>query len=209
MPEIAPGTLYNPFLHNGTDTQLQTLLLTGIVVAGKTARPQQEKLARFLAVMRRNVQGCDITFGRHVRNPTPFEALGFADSLYIREQLEAVRMGQYARITPAFIQLGEQKPDLRAITRDQLCGFHGLGMKTASFFLLFTRVKAGLACLDVHILRYMRELNLCDNIPNTTPGSRRKYLELEKVFLNHCQVLDRDPAELDFEIWLARNRGDK
>ena len=46
------GTVYNPMLLNGTDAQLQKLLMTGVVVAGKVARIQQEKLDEFLLQLR-------------------------------------------------------------------------------------------------------------------------------------------------------------
>jgi len=198
-----PGTVYNPFLYDATDDRLQYFFLTGIVVAGKVARQQQDKLQKFTQLLRARVGEAPHIF-------SAIRKLITIDGVHgLNDLLKQVKMGQYTRITAAFTKAASPELDLRTCTRDQLCEIPGVGMKTASFFILFTRPKAGIACLDTHILAYMREKQLAPGIPSVTPGSKALYLALEKVFLKHCYELDRDPAELDFAIWLERNHGDK
>ena len=126
----------------------------------------------------------------------------------LRAMLEVVRMGQYTRITRAFAALACAGIQLRTCSRDALVQIPGIGMKTASYFILFSRRGASVASLDTHILAFMDEHRLAPNIPSSTPAGKR-YLELEQVFIRHCDARSRDIAELDFEIWKARNRGEK
>ncbi len=198
------GTVYNPFLYNASLEQLQKYLLLAVVVAGKVDRIKQEKLDQFL----RNASDARATEGFHP-HASPFELILYLIQFnLLRKSLEGVRMGQYTRVEKAYRTLVCKNLDLRTCSRDDLCEIPGIGMKTASFFILFSRPKVLVACLDTHILQYMAENRLADNIPRATP-TRKRYLELEKVFIEHCQVQDLDIAEYDFSIWLARNRGDK
>ncbi len=199
------GTVYNPFLFNGTDTELQRLLITGVLVAGKVARQQQDKFQKFeLALWRRSGRDAPNLFAG-IRRVVAMD--GWSG---IEDMLKAVKLGKY-NLTIAALQRMVAQPvlDLRTCTRDALTVIPGVGMKTASFFILFTRRNAGIACLDAHILRYLRQNGLAPSAPAVTPGSRKRYLELEQVFLKHAAELSRDPGELDFEIWLKNNRGDK
>jgi hypothetical protein len=204
------GTVYNPFIYDGTDAQLQWMLLLGIVVAGKVARTQEMKLRRFLGAV--NAYAFELEPDKH----TPFSALRALTRCnrpehpadMIRFYLEAVKMGQYSRIAPAFTQLATSDIDLRACSRDDICGIHGIGLKTASFFILFSRRDAAVACLDTHILAFMKEKGITADVPRQ-PRSRKDYLRLETAFIDYCKNLGRPIGEVDFEIWLARNRGDK
>jgi hypothetical protein len=198
------GTVYNPFLYEGSDAQLQQMILLGVCVAGKVARQQEAKLGQFFENLRKgSCKDC----------ATPFEAIRCITScrggrFQLEMELRHVKMGQYSRIVPAFAALAESDLDLRTCSREDLCKIHGIGMKTASFFILFTRRDSNVACLDVHILAWMRETGLAPDAPKSSPD-RITYLLLEAIFLNYCKQQNRPPGEVDFEIWLARNRGDK
>jgi len=209
MPDSQPqsGTVYNPFLYNASIEQLQKYLLLAVVVAGKVARIQQEKLDQFLAEQARCYQrdkppGCPVY-------PTPFDLVRYCIQFHnnLRQELELVRMGQYTRVEKAYRALVCKKLDLKTCSWDDLCEIPGIGMKTASFFILFSRRDARLACLDTHILAYLREYGYPD-APRSTPPPKT-YLKWEAIFLARCDELFRNPAEFDFEVWKARNYGDK
>jgi hypothetical protein len=197
-PTAESGTVYNPFLYDATPGQLERFLLIGVCVAGKVARQQQEKFDMFEMLLWR----------RHRDARSLFALLRAAGEQEVYDTLRVVKMGQYARITAAFMGLARSALELESCTRDQLCDIKGIGMKTASFFILFTRRYAPISCLDVHILNYLRETGLAPHAPRATPGSLKLYLDLEAIFVKHAQELGRPTGELDFEIWLKRNRGD-
>jgi hypothetical protein len=198
------GTVDNPLLpKNATDSQLQRFALLGPFVAGKNATVQQQKLHRFLD---------DLRFLAPPQHQTPFDCLRYIRGLEgdagIRRLLEEHKVGQYGRLTKTLLHFLDADWDLRSCTRDQLVDTPGISFKTASFFLMFSRDAdmACLDCLDVHLLRWMRNHpDFPDDIPLQTPPPRR-YLELEKLFLDHCVRENRRPYELDFEIWSANRR---
>lgn len=205
------GTVYNPMLLNGTDAQLQKLLMTGVVVAGKVARIQQEKLDAFLLQLRNHLVAHKSPYANH----TPFDqvsaVLGSAGGeLVIEQLLKSVKLGKYKLLLASFQAMAWGCYDLRTCTREDLCNIPGVGMKTASFFILFTRPGVRMCCLDTHILQYMKEHELADDVPRV-PRSKKDYLRLEQAFLRYCDEKHphETPAEVDFNIWLARNVGDK
>lgn len=55
-----------------------------------------------------------------------------------------------------------------------------------------------IACLDTHVLKYLGELG--HDVPKTTPTGK-KYRELEKAFIEHCDEVGKDIATLDLEVW--------
>ena len=80
----------------------------------------------------------------------------------------------------------------------------GLGMKEASHFLRNVGIR-GLAILDRHILRTLRELGVINELPKSL--TRRKYLELEEKFLETARELGLNPDVLDLVMW-ARKTGE-
>jgi hypothetical protein len=210
------GTVYNPMLLNGTDAQLQKLLMTGVVIAGKVARIQQEKLDEFLLQLRNHLVAHKIP--GTLRN-LPFGLVaGVLTERYGQLRLEQimknVKLGKYTLLSQSFCTMTKlwksNELDLRACTREDLCKIPGVGMKTASFFILFTRPGVRMCCLDTHILQYMAEHKLADKIPRQ-PRSEADYLRLEQAFLKYCDEKhpNESVADVDFNIWLERNVGDK
>lgn len=80
----------------------------------------------------------------------------------------------------------------------------GLGYKEASHFLRNIGFR-GLAILDRHILRTLKELGALDEVPRSL--NERTYLELEKVFLRVAEELQIPPDALDLLMW-ARKTGE-
>jgi len=67
--------------------------------------------------------------------------------------------------------------------------------------LLYTRRNLAVACLDTHILKYLREETQTPNVPLTTPNVKLEYRRLEDAFLRIVQASNKSVAEFDFEIW--------
>lgn len=90
--------------------------------------------------------------------------------------------------------------DLKTCPLESFHNIPGLhGMKTHRFFVLHTRKDARVACLDTHILKFLSYYT-DEEVPKSTPA-RKKYLELEKMFLDIADALRVHPAILDLRIW--------
>jgi len=87
------------------------------------------------------------------------------------------------------------------VLRDRLVkNVTGLGMKEASHFLRnigFTE----LAIIDRHILRHLKAERLVGGIDKNL--SRRRYLLLEKKFIEYAAKQGLSPAEMDLLIWAS------
>lgn len=77
----------------------------------------------------------------------------------------------------------------------------GLGYKEASHFLRNTG-HFGVAILDRHILKIMKEYSLIPAIPKTL--TRKRYLEIEKVLSRLAETVDMPLGVLDFYLWFMR-----
>jgi hypothetical protein len=163
----------------------EEFMLFTICVAAKDAKQQARKLEEFLRLL--------------PPGDTPFERIRRAGD--VRSALEQVRMGQYTRIAKAFQALASSGVDLETVTTEELERTPGVGLKTSRFFVLHSRPGARVACLDTHILRYMRE-ELGVPAPKSTPTSPARYHELERKFLDHCDAIGREPSDLDLDIWV-------
>jgi thermostable 8-oxoguanine DNA glycosylase len=199
----------DPFLYNATPQQLENQILFSAFVAGKTARIQQKKLEQFWSIVYSNSTQ---KLKQNWRELGPSGILTEFTAEQIDGFLRGCRSGQYTRlvnfITKVFPDIRSCKLDLRKCSRDRLCEYPGFNMKSASFFLLFTRpeMEDKIACLDTHILAYLRDELGVAKVPKSTPA-RKRYLVLEQTWLRHKRRLKRNGAELDFEIWKRRSRG--
>lgn len=168
-----------------TEAELEELVLFCTAVGGKTARFIAAALAEFLCAH---------------EGSSPFDAirrLKRADRL--GEAIRASRLGKHRRLARAFAELTESGLDLRTCSVDELEAIHGIGPKTARFFVLHSRPDQALAVLDTHILRFMRQRGF-RNIPVATPTGRR-YRDIEAKFLALAAREGRDAAEFDLAIW--------
>lgn len=83
--------------------------------------------------------------------------------------------------------------------RNLICNeIYGIGMKESSHFLRNIGFN-GLAILDRHILNNLVKFNLFSEIPNI--NSPKKYIEVEKVFLDFSYRLNIPIDELDLLFW--------
>jgi hypothetical protein len=160
------------------------------VVAGKTAYIQARLLDRFLAGL--------------AEGDTPFAKLRQAIAQDTFEgQLRASRLGQYNRLSRAI--RGSLSLDLRHCTVAELEAIHGVGPKTARFFLTYARPHSRYAIIDTHTLKLLREAGY--TVPRATP-SGRKYLDLEQTVLALADAAGMTPADYDLSNWLRWSRRD-
>jgi thermostable 8-oxoguanine DNA glycosylase len=179
---INPTTITN---FNRTEEELEEFLMFAILVAGKTAKTQAEKLDAFLTDYR--------------SDRSPFQYLEHIIANYsLTKEMMKHKLGQYKRLLSAFTGILKFKGNLKNVTIDELESISGIGSKTARFFLLHSRKDAQFAVLDTHILKWLREQG--HNAPKATP-TKKKYAVLEKIFLTEASKREILPADLDLQIW--------
>lgn len=169
-----------------SERELQVLLLFWICAAGKKATTAARNLERLL------LHGSDI-FGSN----EPFEIIRrFGANL--AESMRAHGIGCYNNKSKSMLDLVGKNLNLRICSVSDLESVRGIGPKTARCFLMHSRRDARFAGLDTHALKYMRDQGL--DVPKSTP-SGKKYLELEKKFLEMADRSGKTLAEFDLEIW--------
>ena len=172
---------------NRDTNQLESFWLFCMFVAGKNSDYASRCLSKLIHGMSK--RGYDGIFNY-------FKDLG-RDGIH--NVLVANRIGQYGRLTKGIMQSLDL--DLETCTLDDLLAIHGVGNKTARFFLLHTR-GGDYAVLDTHILSWMRSHGVPD-APKNTPTNTKKYKELEKQFrlLSRLNFPYLSDAQIDLLIW--------
>ena len=194
---------YNITNFNRTEEELQLFLLFCIVVAGKTAYIQADKLEQFLCSVNERLM--------MPLRVSPFQTIkSAAQHGILMDEIQKAKLGQYKKIYSAFKYIAENKYDLRKTTPDQLEVIPGVGMKSSRFFLLHSDLnyKNNIAILDTHILKFIKE-NIDDRAPKSTPTIRVTYKYWEDVFLHWCELNDKNVADFDLEVWKSYARTKK
>jgi len=174
-----------------TTAELQAFFLFGLFCAGKNS----DYAAKCLAKLLNTIEG-----------ETPFEVLKNLGEIGIYNALCASRIGQYNRLTRAV--MGAVDLDLATCSLEDLMNVHGVGQKTARFFLLHTRPDCQCAVLDTHILKWLRENQESDafknGVPQSTPTNVKQYLALEKqfLFLARLNFPFMSIADIDLTLWM-------
>ena len=181
---IYPHEILN---HNRTNAELQELLIFCICAAGKRSGQQAVKVEIFLTPDRSKRLNC-----------LPFTFIKGCTDRQLLFWMKYAGLGQYTKLMKAFRQVVEL--DVRTCTLDQLEGVHGIGPKTARFFLMMSRPNQRHAILDTHILKWLNSEHGID-VPKSSPSSHKVYHKLEGIFLNICDRLKVNPAEFDLQIW--------
>jgi hypothetical protein len=171
-----------------TVVELEEMALFSLLVAGKNALTTAKGLDRFL---QRSHIGLD--------EFQPFVSLRPFTQNNIETMLSASGIGCYKSKSIGVHQLVHSGIDLRTCSADDLEKIHGIGLKTSRMFILHSRRNAEVACLDVHILRYMADRKY--DVPKTTPSSKKKYLEIQDRFLTLARGSGLSVAEFDLQIW--------
>ena len=191
---------YNITNYSRIEEELQLFLLFCIVVAGKTAYIQAEKLEQFLCSVNERLMLPE--------NVKPFQTIKSAEQHGIlMEEIQNAKLGQYRKIYAGFKFITEYKFDLRNTTTEQLEEIPGVGMKSSRFFLLHSdeTYKDKIAILDTHILKFIKE-NIDERAPKSTPTIRVTYKFWEDMFLYWCEKNNKNVAEFDLETWKSYAR---
>lgn len=196
---------YNITNFNRTEEELQLFLLFCIVVAGKTAYIQAEKLEQFLNSVNKRLMMSEHTL--------PFQSIKSAEQHDILfEEIKLAKLGQYKKINAGFKYISEREYNLRRMTPKLLEEIPGVGMKTSRFFLLHSDsfYKDKIAILDTHILKFIKE-NIDDRAPKSTPVIPLTYRFWEEKFLTWCKQNNKCVADFDLEVWksYARTKNDQ
>ena len=180
--------------------ELEEFLLFCIVVAGKTAYIQAQKLEDFLKSVNARLMMPE--------SSSPFQILKSANQHGIlMEEIQKAKLGQYRKIYNGFKYITEREYDLTRMTPEELELIPGVGMKTSRFFLLHSdkTYKDKIAIIDTHILKFIKE-NIDIRAPKTTPTIRVTYKYWEDRFLYWCESNNKNVADFDLEVWKSYAR---
>lgn len=178
---IDPTVITN---YNRTDAELEEFILFCIAVAGKTAKIIAEQLHNFLLDL------------DDIGQLSPFEKLRKINSLQLMMALKRAKLGKYHALNEAFQQI--INVNLRTCTAEDLEKVHGIGPKTARYFLLHSRKDVEVAPLDTHALKFLRSQGHV--VPDHTPTGN-KYKLLEQVYINEAKKRGKTIAEFDLAVW--------
>ena len=190
--------MINPYQitnYNRRSSELEEFLLFCIVVAGKTAYIQAQKLEDFLVSVNKRLMMPE--------NINPFQTLKSAEQHGIlMEEILKAKLGQYKKIYSGFKYICSNRYDLNKMTPELLEKIPGVGMKTSRFFLLHSDsfYSNKIAILDTHILKFIKE-NIDDKAPKSTPTIRVTYKYWEDRFLFWCEQNNKNVADFDLEGW--------
>ena len=200
-----PGTIYSPFCANESEYIKQKFLFTALCVAGKNAKVQQQKVDAFCYNLARQNAGDSVPIFE-LLSAIPQERRAEA----VDRELRAVKLGQYSRLVAAITQLCNwylnDNNCFNVVDREALVLVPGIGMKTASFYLLNTRAHCVCAVLDTHILRWLRNYRNYRNAPTVTPGDVYLYKLWESVYFGEMfkeGYTTADVAMFDLQLWKA------
>ena len=175
--------------HCSDKYEKEYFLIFSIIVAGRNAKMALEKAWRLL----------EFTWGEE----TPFDLIKhYIDHNTLTQKLKSLKIGQYTRIEKALKDIINL--NVETCTLDDLLACHGVGNKTARFFLLNTRRDAEYAVLDTHVLKWLRSIfGNWMSVPKSTPtsGSRYALWEYKAIQAMKKEYPERTLAQADFEIW--------
>jgi len=175
--------------HCSDKYEKEYFLIFSVIVAGRNAKMAVEKTWRLL----------EFTWGEE----TPFDLIKhYINNKTLVQKLKSLKIGQYTRIEKALKDIINL--NVETCTLDDLLACHGVGNKTARFFLLNTRKNAEYAVLDTHVLKWLNSLfGNWMSVPKSTPtsGSRYALWEYKAIQAMKKEYPERTLAQADFEIW--------
>jgi len=182
---------YQPnYLRN--KNELEAFAIFSICVAGKNADTTKKALIKFLN-----------KWAQKTQKRTPFNIIkSFKNKKDLAQALKKEGIGCYTLRADYILDLVNSKINLENCNIEDLEKIKGIGPKTARFFVLFSQKNSEqLAVLDVHILRWLKNLGF--DVPVNTPGSSKKYKEIEKIFISQYKKYAKNLslADFDYQLW--------
>lgn len=137
---------------------------------------------------------------------TPFEILRAyrAKRKNLRALLKRNGIGCHGSKARSLYELVDSGFDLATVPLADLVSVHGIGLKTASCFILHTRKNSDVAGLDTHMLAELRSLG--HDAPKTTPSSLKTYLKWSAIVLGLAKSHSMTPQEYDLHVFNRRHR---
>jgi hypothetical protein len=175
--------------------QLEEFALFSILVAGKTARVIARSLDSLLTEAHDKLG---------LEGFRPFASLAVYSVEDLQAMLKRYGVGCHSLKAQAIYDVIRRNFDLQTVESEDLERVFGVGPKTARFFILHTRKDARVACLDTHILKFLCDLGY--SVPEGTPGSRKQYGRIEKLFIALADKAGMSIAALDLTIWKAYSK---
>lgn len=170
--------------------ELEEMALGCVLVAGKNAATTAKLLDNMLSIQRAE---CELPGCR------PFECFMRYTAANMAVILRDFGFGCYRSKGRSVYELVHSGLNLRTCSIEDLEAIHGIGPKTARMFVLHSRRDATCAVLDVHILHYLSDLGY--TVPRTTPGSKKKYREVELICQELARRFDKSMAVWDLAVW--------
>jgi thermostable 8-oxoguanine DNA glycosylase len=172
--------------------QLQEVLSFWICVAGKSAATIAPRIDKV------------IWFGYKILNhrgpKIPFKIFRELGKERLSELLKNFGIGCYSLKAGTLVDIANSDLNLSICSREDLIKIKGIGLKTASCFIMHSRKNSRCAGLDTHLAKFMHSL-FPKEFDGEIPKSKKQYFVMENRFLAICDKLQRPPAKLDLLIW--------
>lgn len=142
---------------------------------------------------------------KHPDQSLPFDIINHMTLPEVYLELQRTRVGQYSVKSRGVKEAANafSSPSipgkLEWVYPEQLEQIHGIGPKTARFFILYTQPDADVVPLDTHILKFLRDRGY--DAPKSTPPSGPRYRKLEQNFIGEAYSRNQTPQEFDFHVW--------
>lgn len=178
------------------DFDLELMILFWVAAAGKNGVTAAHCLRNMLVWFAANMS-LTVKDGKEF---TPFSVIRYvlAKGMDLSSKMKEYGIGCYGSKSKTFKELIESNINLRTCTVEELENIHGIGPKTARCFLIHSRKDAKHAGLDRHVLRFLKDSGY--DVPTSTP-SKKKYLEIEKIFIDLAEKAGMSISEYDLDIW--------
>lgn len=144
---------------------------------------------------------------------SPFAALRNYDVNELTALLAQYKTGAQSLKSRTIFQVINAGLNLRTCSREDLLQLWGMGMKTATCFILHSRPDQEMAGIDTHYLKFLKDMGV--DVPKHRPskpkdGSMHKeYLRLEAEGVRIAKAWGWSCCRLDLTVWNTYREGRK
>ncbi len=170
-------------------SECERFLIHALLVAGKTATFGTTKT--------------DLLLKECLANESPFEFIRrMNEQNKLNALLREVKTGNYTKMENAFADIAKSTIDVANCTYADLRSIHGIGPKTARYFLMYSRPDSNSefsVVLDRHTLHWLRDCGY--KAPELTPQDEEEYLFWAKAFAREARKVKMSIREADTFAW--------
>jgi hypothetical protein len=142
----------------------------------------------------------------------PFSALAQHDHTSLTALLARHKTGAQSLKARTILAVAKSGIDLTTCTRENLLDFWGIGMKTASCFILHSRPRQDMIGIDTHFLKFLADqgVPVPKQRPNKLVGRMHPgYLDLERRGIAIAKRCGLPCATLDLLVWNTYRVGNR